>query len=1076
MSGFLNAARPFAAGLRGGMGVDQLCRRLTLLLRSFPGRLGFMAHELTRPLLDRPHGVAVRNIFPLPPVSCSLPRKGCARLAAVQRRAVIDLANLWIIGLNWLHEGEKASLSRQRPSSAQQRVLDSLLDRARSSLRRFRGCAAGGAGLHDMMKIDALAYHADGGPLRLGARAGVPDVAAVVDTAAVLEGWDSVLAQQIRDPAELLLPQDAWPPSIKAPFEHVDASYPALVQRACEVGLQSIDDVDTDFNEGPLRVRGVVRTMGGFAVPKDAREDRWIAPCEFVNAITDKRRLRKVKMPYLPMLGILTTKKGRKMWISKRDARHYFHVLKNTKAWQKYFRGPPVFRDGKRVYPRHHGWPMGYAASALIAQSVTEVCAERAGVPQSRRLLPGLPCPAEPPVWGAIIDDFWTIGGEGYTCDEEDGGQWAHGVQNQWEKVGVASHPGKARDKRFGEEVQGAFLHPRDHTFGLAPQRSLDLMCSLLLGAVSFAPGLAFMEKAVGRAGHAHCFRTCQRSVYSAVHVWLLRGRENKARRLVMNVEVCEELLVSAILLPLSYMCFQQPWCPTVWASDASPGGHGMAYTVLSPDTAQSWARVAAHKGDYDILIKESCLAIPAEKHQRLQGAILPLAQSFWHTVPRPGGYAHITLEEYDAFLWVETEKLLRGVIGHRTVHVGDNAGQVGAHAKGRSSNRRVNRRCRRGAALQLCGDNVTFEVWERSKFNPADAPSSVFGCRAEAATAAAYDRARGIARAPTCARTFRFLHIFSGPRRHGDLQYGLEHLAAAAGFAAVVVSYDPAVHANDDILNDEQFSLLRKLCWQGWFYGKHGGPVCATWSAARYMPNGPPPLRSRDKPYGLDNLSFPHQVACTKGSEFYLRDLDLSYGVVAAGGRTTTEHPADRGHRPFASIFATPQTKKFLKLTNSMVVVTHQCMDGASTRKATGIMGNVEGLSGFAKLCTHDRGAHLSKTGRDGAGNFHTKGTEHYPPEFCRRLSRLFINSFALHSDWRIDVDEPQPFLGAKGVTSCGSSRRAAVPHDVWPLRACDGLLDDVVERHHRAPLRGGTGAAAGPLGGAQGGPLRLD
>ena len=172
-------------------------------------------------------------------------------------------------------------------------------------------------------------------------------MAAVVDTASVLDGWDDKLAQQARDPEALLLPEDAWPPSIKVPFEHVDASYDSLVQRACEVGLQSIDE-EFDADIGPPRVRGAVRTMGGFAVPKDAREDRWISPCEFVNAITDKRKMRKVKMPYLPMLGVLTTRRGRKVWVSKRDARHYFHVLKNTKAWQRYFRGPPVWRCGVR--------------------------------------------------------------------------------------------------------------------------------------------------------------------------------------------------------------------------------------------------------------------------------------------------------------------------------------------------------------------------------------------------------------------------------------------------------------------------------------------------------------------------------------------------------------------------------------------------------------------------------------------------------------------------------------------------------------------------------------------------------
>eukprot|EP00974_Lingulodinium_polyedra_P000330 31664-Lingulodinium_polyedra.AAC.1 len=112
-------------------------------------------------------------------------------------------------------------------------------------------------------------------------------------------------------------------------------------------------------------------------------------------------------MPYLPMLGTLTVGKHQRLWVSKRDARHYFHVLKVGKPWRRLLRAPGLLRGGRLRYPRARAWPMGYKASAVIAQSVTECCAERAGLPAGSRCLPGRPTPLRPPVWGAIIDDVW---------------------------------------------------------------------------------------------------------------------------------------------------------------------------------------------------------------------------------------------------------------------------------------------------------------------------------------------------------------------------------------------------------------------------------------------------------------------------------------------------------------------------------------------------------------------------------------------------------------------------------------------------------------------------------------------
>ena len=86
-----------------------------------------------------------------------------------------------------------------------------------------------------------------------------------------------------------------------------------MVDQAVAAGLQEFGD---DAAEPPVEFEGAVRTLGGFAVPKDATERRWISPCTFLNKVADKKRIKKVLMPYLPQLATLTT--DRKRWSYRR--------------------------------------------------------------------------------------------------------------------------------------------------------------------------------------------------------------------------------------------------------------------------------------------------------------------------------------------------------------------------------------------------------------------------------------------------------------------------------------------------------------------------------------------------------------------------------------------------------------------------------------------------------------------------------------------------------------------------------------------------------------------------------------
>ena len=225
---------------------------------------------------------------------------------------------------------------------------------------------------------------------------------------------------------------------------------------------------------------------------------------------------------------------------------------------------------------------MGSRASAVIAQSVTECTAAKAGLPADRRWSPGVEAVGEPPLWGAVIDDLWVLRTDGDDPANREAAGWADSVLHHWGKIGVQVHPGKNIDNATGAEIQGALVEPDAHTIGLSPEKTGLLMRSLLRIATMWRPCRRTAHRVVGKLGQAHMFRPCVRSRLQDSHTWLYHGWEQKQARLRMTPTICWELVASAILLPLSHMRLGEesaPWCPRVVCSDASPGGHGLAYT-----------------------------------------------------------------------------------------------------------------------------------------------------------------------------------------------------------------------------------------------------------------------------------------------------------------------------------------------------------------------------------------------------------------------------------------------------------------------------------------------------------------
>ena len=233
--------------------------------------------------------------------------------------------------------------------------------------------------------LDLFGYGARQTAKALGTRAGGPEVAATCDTANALHVFDPELAELVDDPERLMKPVGERPEP-RRPFVHIDQTYPELVEKAVASGLQEWGEATEAVHSGDRP-----QHSGAFAVAKDDKEDRWISPLEFANDCVDDARLPPLVAPYIPQLATTTLRPRCKLRVSKRDARHYFHVLRRGRKWRKWMAMPPVRKAQSRRPTGASGLPLEESAvDSWIRQLVLTRCFYRvrcsSGRPCSRNI------------------------------------------------------------------------------------------------------------------------------------------------------------------------------------------------------------------------------------------------------------------------------------------------------------------------------------------------------------------------------------------------------------------------------------------------------------------------------------------------------------------------------------------------------------------------------------------------------------------------------------------------------------------------------------------------------------------
>lgn len=249
--------------------------------------------------------------------------------------------------------------------------------------------------------------------------------------------------------------------------------------------------------------------------------------------------------------------------------------------------------------------------------------------------------------------------------------------------------------------------------------------------------------------------------------------------------------------------------------------------------------------------------------------------------------------------------------------------------------------------------------------------------------------------------RTVVFVHLFSGFRRQNDLQSCIEAHTWVHSTETFCLSVDLCLQgAEGDLLDPVRVRWWRERILSRQVIGVGGGPPCETWSVARWLGSGPPPLRDRQSPWGLKHLTRKQHLQVSVGSGLLEVAMELLSLVMVHGGCGFIEHPQTATWMygtPCPSIWRLKEIREMAAADAVSVVSFDQCVFGAAGVKPTTLMlvrmeafREIVMQLGLSGRCPHGPGAHVGLAGKC-QGAFRTARAKIYPEALNAALAHAF-------------------------------------------------------------------------------------
>eukprot|EP00913_Durusdinium_trenchii_P008689 g8162.t1 len=312
--------------------------------------------------------------------------------------------------------------------------------------------------------------------------------------------------------------------------------------------------------------------------------------------------------------------------------------------------------------------------------------------------------------------------------------------------------------------------------------------------------------------------------------------------------------------------------------------------------------------------------------------------------------------------------------------------------------------------------------------------------------------RSRSVPWDPLVVRSYGpwFLEVFSGTAR-------LSTYVASLGIPVlppVDIELSEMVPQAVDVLDLEIWDRIMQLAHVGAIFFVHLGTPCNSFSSARKLDGGPPPLRSPQCPMGLPDLSEANQGILFLGNMFACRSVELAMAVFSTGGDFSIENPL------LSLLWATPLLVELARLARCFDVDFDQCVYGAPSVKPTRLRVTAQIFEVLSVSCPGNH-AHVQLRGQIWDAKkerfvFRTKLAQEYPYALCASMA-LLVHQLWLGELPQFDasfnlapVDRKRP-LGQlarwKGHRQEDSARQALVSGYQLKRGALKPLLDIEME-----------------------------
>jgi hypothetical protein len=270
----------------------------------------------------------------------------------------------------------------------------------------------------------------------------------------------------------------------------------------------------------------------------------------------------------------------------------------------------------------------------------------------------------------------------------------------------------------------------------------------------------------------------------------------------------------------------------------------------------------------------------------------------------------------------------------------------------------------------------------------------------------------------------FLFVHFFSGFRRAGDLQDCIESHDIVGSDHIFCLSVDLCLaKEHSDLTDDHTKQFWIEKMKSGQVLGVGGGPSCETWSAARHSPNGPPPVRSVDCPWGKTGLSrqWKQVLTGTKLIQFLVDLLVLAAQIGLCGFLEHPQFPVWLMRQRPASIWTLTALRVLARLECFQVCSFDQCVYGLGATKPTTLlllrMSTFKDITlsrGLRGRCSHCSG-HRPLQGIQSDGSFATARAKIYPAAMNQAIAiavSRFLTERQLKTDWSTLPEDLQKLM----------------------------------------------------------------